>query len=55
MERNAQHNEHNIFGQIVPRKTRKGKLVLQMENILTSTNQEIQTSLPLTSRIQITS
>ena len=51
MERNSQHKKHNIFGQIVPGKTPKGKLVLQMENILTSANQEIQNSLPLTGRI----
>ena len=51
MKRNSQHKEHNIFGQIILEKTPKGKLVLQMENILTSTNQEIQNSLPLTGRI----
>ena len=34
MEINKQHNEHNIFGQIVTGKTPKGKLVLQMRNIL---------------------
>ena len=34
MERNAQHNEHNIFGQIVPGKTPKGKPVLQMRKYI---------------------
>ena len=51
MERNSQHNEHNIFGQIVPRKTPNRKPVLRMENILTLANQEIENSLPLSSRI----
>ena len=34
MERNAQHNKHNIFGQIVPGKTPKGKLILQMRKYI---------------------
>ena len=34
MERNLEHKEHNIFGQIVLGKTPKGKPVLQMRKYI---------------------